>query len=162
MKIYYPPFDIFVKEKEVISLADNDGVSIFLGGSIEMGNCDNWQAQIIEHFKYNKDIIFLNPRRPDWDATQEQKITNPYFKEQVDWELNGLEASDLVIFYIDPKTKSAITLMELGLYAKSKKVIVCCPEGFYRKGNVDIICQRYNIKQVKDINKLIQAIEEYV
>jgi hypothetical protein len=26
-------------------------------------------------------------------------------------------------------------------------ILVVCPEGFYRKGNVDIICDRYRIKQ---------------
>lgn len=29
---------------------------------------------------------------------------------------------------------------------KNKSIIVYCPEDFWRKGNVDIICKRYNVK----------------
>lgn len=160
MKIYYPPFDIFEEEKGKISLKNKEGFSIFLAGSIEMGNCEDWQSKLVEYFK-NKDVVFLNPRRPDWDPSWEQKITNPYFKEQVDWELNGLDACDLIILYLDPTTKSAISLMELGLHAKSKKIIVCCPDGFCRKGNVDIVCERYGIKLVENMESLTEAINEY-
>lgn len=38
------------------------------------------------------------------------------------------------------------------------QVIVCCPEGFWRKGNVDIVCQRYGVKQVETIEQLISTI----
>ncbi len=49
--------------------------------------------------------------------------------------------------YFDPDTKSPITLLELGLIVRDKptRLIVYCPEGFYRKGNVDIICRKYKI-----------------
>ena len=48
--------------------------------------------------------------------------------------------------YIDPETKSPITLMELGIHAHGSKIIImCCPDGFYRKGNVEIVCDRYAI-----------------
>ena len=57
-------------------------------------------------------------------------------------------------------SKSPITLLELGLH-KDDNIIVCCPEGFYRKGNVDIVCKKYNIKTCKTLNELvIQIINE--
>ena len=58
----------------------------------------------------------------------------------------------------DPSSKSPITLLELGLFAKSSKIIVCCPEGFWRKGNVDIVCERYGVKTVNTINELVSEI----
>ena len=125
-----------------------------MAGSIEMGNAENWQEKIVNTFK-DKSYIFLNPRRDDWDSSWEQKIENLQFNEQVTWELNALDSSDVIIMYFDPNTKSPISLLELGLHATSKKLIVCCPEGFWRKGNVDIVCERYGIPTAKTIDDLI-------
>ncbi len=126
---------------------------IFLAGSIEMGKAENWQEKIVNTF--NKSYLFFNPRRDDWDSSWEQKIENVQFNEQVTWELNALDSSDIIVMYFDPNTKSPISLLELGLYAASGKLIVCCPEGFWRKGNVDIVCQRYKVPTVETIQDLI-------
>ena len=82
------------------------------------------------------------------------------FYKQVEWELNDLDKSDLIIMYFDPNTKSPISLLELGLYATSKKLHVICPEGFWRKGNVDIICKKYDIPLYETINEFINKIFE--
>lgn len=132
-------------------------IRVFLGGSIEMGKAIDWQNQIIEALK-DEPIIFLNPRRNDWDSSWEQKITNPQFFEQVTWELKSLEQSDFIIMFIDPATLSPITLMEIGLHAKSGKMIVCCPEGFWRKGNVDVVGQVYGYPVVTTLEEIIEAI----
>lgn len=126
---------------------------IFLGGSIEMGTAENWQEKFVLQFK-DADFRFLNPRRDDWDSSWIQDISNPQFNEQVNWELDALEFSDLIIFYFDPNTKSPITLMELGLFAQSGKVIVCCPNGFWHKGNVEVVCKKFNIPFVQATLKL--------
>ena len=129
---------------------------VFLAGSIEMGKADNWQVKILDFLKgKEEEYIVLNPRRDDWDSSWEQKMTNPQFNEQVTWELNALDSSDIIIMYFDPNTMSPISLLELGLHASSHKMIVCCPEGFWRKGNVDIVCDRYNIPVSGDIESLM-------
>lgn len=138
---------------------DSEYYNVFLGGSIEMGVAENWQEKLVTAMT-DKPIKFLNPRRDSWDPTWEQKITNPKFAEQVLWELNNLEAADAIVIYFDPNTKSPISLLELGLHARSGKLIVLCPEGFWRKGNVDIVCKNYDIKQVETIDELIKAIDE--
>lgn len=123
--------------------------SIFLAGSIEMGNCENWQETVQELLK-DEDVIIYNPRRESWDPTWEQRDTNPQFYHQVNWELDRLDEADIIFMYIDPATKSPITLLELGLFADSDKLIVCCPDGFYRKGNVEIVCKRNYIPLFND------------
>jgi hypothetical protein len=133
-------------------------LSIFLAGSIEMGRAENWQHKVTTHFN-DREVTFFNPRRSDWDSTWKQDISNPKFKEQVEWELDALELADSIVMYFEPTTKSPISLLELGLFASSKRLIVCCPHGFWRKGNVDIVCKRYQIKQVKDLDALIAQIE---
>lgn len=132
---------------------------IFLGGSIEMGLAEPWQERLVDEFK-DTGLRFLNPRRDDWDSSWVQEASNPQFSEQVNWELDALDYSDLIVFYFDPNTKSPITLMELGLYAESGKVIVCCPNGFWRKGNVEIVCQRHNVTLVNSFDELVDAIRK--
>lgn len=130
----------------------NNLACVFLAGSIEMGAAENWQ-QKVERLLSNTGYVVLNPRRDDWDSSWEQSIANPQFNEQVNWELQGLEEAEHIILYFDPNTKSPITLLELGLLAgrSPEKLIVICPDGYWRKGNVDIVCDRYRIKQVKTI-----------
>lgn len=131
---------------------------IFLAGSIEMGKAVNWQQHLIVELK-DEDITILNPRRDDWDSSWIQSIENDNFREQVEWELQALEMSDIIALYFAPNTKSPISLLEFGLHARLGKLIVCCPEGFWRKGNVDIVCRKYGVEQAKDIDDLINKIK---
>lgn len=87
-------------------------------------------------------------------------MSNPQFKEQIDWELEGLDQADLIVMYFDKDTKSPISLLELGLYAASGKMVVCCPDGFWCKGNVDIVCNKYQVPQVKNITALIDYVKD--
>jgi hypothetical protein len=129
---------------------------IFLAGSIEMGKAVDWQTKVTEALK-NHDITILNPRRDDWDSSWKQTIDDPKFREQVEWELQALEEATEILMYFDPATKSPISLLELGLFARTGKLIVCCPEGFWRKGNVDIVCKRYGVMQIPNLDKLFNA-----
>ena len=140
-------------------LVFNDNPSVFLAGSIEGDTAEKWQDIIIEKFK-DKPITLLNPRRDSWDSNWKQTINNKPFKEQVEWELSALEQVDMIVLYFDKSTKSPISLLELGLFANSGKLIVCCPEGFWRKGNVDIVCKRYGTKQVNTFKELLISIKK--
>jgi len=133
--------------------------AVFLAGSIEMGKAVDWQAEVAKNLA-DQDILILNPRRDDWDSSWEQSINHPQFREQVEWELNALERADTILMYFAPETMAPITLLELGIYAKShpEKMIVCCPTGFWRKGNVDIVCNMYGVRQVEGLERLIETV----
>jgi hypothetical protein len=133
-------------------------LSIFLAGSIEMGLAEDWQSKIEKELD-GRDVTIYNPRRDSWDSSWVQSIHNEQFREQVEWELDHLDKSDVIVMYFDENTKSPISLLELGLYASSGKMIVYCPEGFWRKGNVDIVAQRYDIRQVNSFNELLVALK---
>ena len=135
--------------------------SVFVAGSIEMGIAQDWQEIVINELEQYNGYI-LNPRRDNWDSTWQQVKENPQFFEQVNWELEALEKASMIVFYLSPETKSPVSMLELGLFAESKKVVVCCPNGFWRKGNIDIVCQRYTIKQVNTINELIKEIKQKI
>lgn len=135
--------------------------SIFLAGSIEMGSAENWQGKIediLNNHIIEREITILNPRRDDWDSSWKQEQTNIQFNNQVNWEMNMLNNSTIIFMYLSPETKSPISLMELGLHAQSGKMIVCCPNGFWRKGNVDIVCTRYNIPLFNDFYEAVGAL----
>jgi len=117
--------------------------AVFLAGSIEMGLAENWQG-IVEKFLQNKPVTIFNPRRDDWDPSWKQEKNNPQFNQQVNWELDRLTQADIIFMYFEPNTKSPISLLELGAFAY-KNIMVCCPDGFWRKGNVEIFCERNGI-----------------
>jgi hypothetical protein len=131
--------------------------SVFLAGSIEMGKAEDWQTNLSNIFNDNGWNVF-NPRRNDWDSSWKQEFENPQFYQQVNWELNALEQSDLILMYFSPGTQSPISLLELGLYATSGKIHVVCPEGFWRKGNVEIVCNNYNIPITNSIEEFLNTI----
>lgn len=131
---------------------------VFLAGSIDMGEAEDWQAKIVDAVKDFK-LIISNPRRKDWDPNWEQSIENRKFKEQVDWELDNLEAADKIVMVLAKGSMSPISLLEFGLFAKRDKLVVYCPNGFWRKGNIDIVCERYGIPQVQEFEELITLIK---
>lgn len=134
--------------------------SVFLAGSIEMGKAVDWQTRVAQELA-DSDVTVLNPRRDDWDSSWIQTIDNPQFYQQVKWELDALDQADLIAMYFDPATKSPISLLELGLYADTGKLLVCCPEGFWRKGNVDIVCYRHGLTNVPNIEMFIDVLKSW-
>lgn len=131
-----------------------ESFTVFLAGSIEMGAAEDWQA-VIARALADLDVTILNPRREAWDTSWPQDAGFGPFREQVDWELDAQERADLIVFYFAPDTRAPITLLELGLAAGRKRAIVCCPDGYWRKGNVDIVCRRHAIPQTSDLDGLI-------
>lgn len=136
---------------------------IFFAGSIEMGKAELWQDRLAKDIQHEeRDIVIFNPRRDDWDSSWEQSIDNYQFKKQVDWELDSIDRSELVVFYFDKGTMSPITLMELGyVAARSIPAVVYCPEGFWRKGNVDVMCFRENIPMAETYEDLVSFIKTF-
>lgn len=146
--VYHPPESIAKR------IAAFHAKSVFLAGSIEMGKAEDWQRRVYDELLDG--FYIYNPRRKDWDSSWEQSYESPQFFQQVTWELNALEEADIILMYLSPGTISPISLLELGLYAESGKLVVVCPEGFHRKGNVDIVCDRYKVPQ---FDSLVHACE---
>jgi len=154
MKVLYP-----------VSEIEEKGIKIFLAGTIEMGNSEDWQQKVIDDFQHiykEKEIIVLNPRRVNWDSSWIQSIENKQFSDQVNWELDALEKSDFIIMFFDKNSKSPISMLELGLFADSKKMLVCCEEGFWRKGNIDIVCKRKGIPTFENMEQLTTALKNLI
>lgn len=150
-----------IKAVESFKHVGNTEPMVFLAGSIEMGVAEQWQERAAKYLddlllKWKVDpkfdLILLNPRRDDWDSSWVQSKDNAQFREQVEWELEGMGVSDCTFFYFSPGTKSPITLLELGLHCgcDNLNVVVVCPEGFWRKGNVDVTCEFFGLPPVQE------------
>ena len=155
--------------------------NVFLGGSISknkgdevraLGDAEDWQKRLIAELP-NLPVTWFNPRNKSgvWNPDTKMVIDDPDFKAQVVWELAAQEQADILVYYFDAEAKAPIVLMELGCFgarcyddSDNPQVIVYCPEGFWRKGNVDIFCERYDIPCYSDrgafVNALTTLIEE--
>lgn len=115
-----------------------------------MGSAEKWQDwAATELFKKEADLIILNPRRDEWDASWEQTPENAQFREQVEWELQGQEEASVRGYYFSANSRAPITLLELGLF-HTRPCVVYCPREFYRSGNVYIVTKRYQIPITSD------------
>ncbi len=142
-------------DKEV----NNTEISIFLAGTIDDGSSKNWQNEVISEINSNISLPYLtiyNPRRDNWD----ENVTEEEQMKQIDWEQKYLKESDLIIMVLLDNSKSPISLMELGQYSNSGKLVVCCTEKFYRYHNVKWMCNNrdiilINTNDIKEIAKII-------
>ena len=167
-----PLFDVKVMyPTNTIPANEDQSIKVFLAGSIEQGKAEQWQSRIIEDLKsftsdvnieskntIKKRLAIFNPRRPDWNPNLPQEALNEVLRSQITWELDHLEMSDVICLYLDPKTTSPISLLELGLHMRSRKLLVCCPPGFYRKANIDITCQKYGVDVLNDYSTLFSTL----
>jgi hypothetical protein len=129
--------------------------AVFLAGTIDMGSSEDWQSKIAARLPESVDKY--NPRREQWDSSWKQDYFEPAFYQQVKWEIEAMEKADVIIFNFLPDSNSIITMLELGLHAKSGKAIVCCPDEFHRAGNVHVICSHYDIPLYKNMNDLLKC-----
>lgn len=125
-----------------------------------MGQAEDWQEYATKRIAESMGFSTLfNPRRDDWDASWEQRLDNPQFHEQVTWEIDHLTTATHILFNFVSGTKSPITLLELGLTATlDSNIIVVCPDDFWRKGNVDIVCQRLGYPVYKTLDEGLNAL----
>lgn len=158
----YPPHRLDWKNSETDEDI-RDQYSIFLAGTIDMGNSIDWQKQITEELsKEFSNLTFYNPRRLDWNSDWQQTLEEPAFVEQVNWELDMLNEADLIIMYFLPNSKSPITMLELGMHVANTNIVVYCPTCFWRKGNIEIVCERFQINYFDDHSKLMNYVKKTI
>jgi hypothetical protein len=140
-----------------------DNITVFLGGSIDNGKATLWSHEVQQGLKHFEDVTILNPRREVWLPEIEQRARNDVFRYQVNWELDHIDNADIVFFYFEAGSVSPITLQELGyVVGKGQEPVVCCPDRFWRKGNVEIMCSRNAIPLYSEINEAIIALTERI
>lgn len=72
-----------------------------------------------------------------------------------------LAEADAILFYLQPGTLSPISMLELGICLEAKrKMVVCCPSGFWRKGNIDFTCSDYGVPVIHDLERAVRRLKQ--
>jgi len=137
----------------------NDKSSVFLAGSIDNGASEEWQITVTESLS-DLDVYVLNPRRDEWDSSWDQTVNNPKFKEQVLWELYGLENSRIILFNFLGASQAPISLLELGFCSKKGNVVICCETEYWRRGNIEVVAEKFEIPLFDNLEETIQLTRE--
>lgn len=162
IKVIDPSYSKDLENLALENLNFQDKLKVFLAGTIDNGESDDWQSNLIWQMK-NKhhspdpdadesigDIVVFNPRRNDWNSNA-SSISD--VEEQIKWEQQHLDEADLIIMNFADNSKSPITLLELGLYGPEGKTIVFCTDKFYRFTNVKLTCDKYMIPLIQSTNE---------
>lgn len=120
----------------------------FLAGSMDLQKEISWRDKIMK--KISGNVHFLDPTNKNHDSLSDKEM-----EEHITWELASMEFADKIILHFLPNAKSPISLVELGLYVKSGKLIVMCSDDFYKSRYVNVLCKKYNAPVYKDFNLLI-------
>ncbi len=144
------------------TLPPHDHLRVFLAGAIDMGKAEPWQEDVAAYFDTLDPISFFNPRRKDWDSTWEQKLGDNPFTEQVNWELDMIEQSDIVLIYFPATSQAPISLLEFGwvMGRDPGKAIVVAEPGYWRRGNLEVVCNRERVFLHDNLRAGIFALEE--
>lgn len=143
-------------------------IRVFLAGSIDNGAAVDWQKEITRRLTNlfedddKVDLEIYNPRNDDWDPSIDPTSDDPALQYQVRWELEALDKADIIAMYIAPNSKSPITLLELGVHAKGNRLVVFCPDKFYRSINVRLTSDWYMVPVFDNEEQWFNSIVETI
>ncbi|KAA8618425.1 hypothetical protein PtrSN002B_002981 [Pyrenophora tritici-repentis] len=138
---------------------DVESPSVILYGGMPTDPEKDWRADLSASLS-DLPIAILDPTCDAWDSTWIEDISFQPFKDQVKWEMDHAGIADVIVFHFGGKTDQPITLLELGLYAHTGKAVVCCQEEFSKKGNVQIVCEKYEIAMCDTVEELKREVGE--
>lgn len=99
-----------------------------------------------------------DPFQPNWTADWKEDLGDGRFKRQLEWELEKQDNAAIVAVFFDGRSQSPVSLLEFGLCARSGKAVVGCDRGFWKRGNVQAVCQRYGVPMADDLNGLVTLV----
>lgn len=125
-----------------------DAPAVFLAGTIDMGNSEDWQKEIVARLSGDGMALnVFNPRRPGFTQFDEDEQNF-----QINWELDRLLEKHIplksVLFNFLENSKSPVTMLELGICLEryGSRNIIVCPKGFYRYDNVKLTAERWGVR----------------
>jgi len=121
---------------------------VFLAGSIDNSYFGDWRKKIIKKIETKVNVF-------DPTNKKHNSLSNAEMKSHILWELDALAISDKILLNFLPDSKSPISLVELGLYVASNKLIVVCPIEFYKSSYVYTLCKKYDTPIYDTINNAL-------
>lgn len=133
-------------------LNKNEKKLIFLAGSMDINQPYTWRKNVIKTL--NSKACFLDPTRLDHNT-----MNNIEMENHINWELEALALSDIVFLNFLPTSQSPISLIELGMYVKSTKLLVNCPDQFYQSRYIKALCKKYKVPIYPSLNESLQYLK---
>ena len=135
------------------------GNTIFLAGpSPRDSDTESWRPEFIkELFKSGFRGTIINPENKEFN--EEFNYDN-----QVNWEDKGLNAADLIVFWVPrdlEKLPGFTTNVEYGEWMKSGKVILGYPEDAAKMNYLAYKAYKYNLTIVHNTKEMCKAINDY-
>jgi hypothetical protein len=146
--LHYPPAPVTTTKPSVI-----------LFGNIDKGSGVDWRDELASALS-NFPISIINPDRKDWNSSWVEDISFPKFKEQVEWEMEYAQVADIIVFHFAPDTLAPVSLLELGMYCGTGRVLVCCQPEFKKRGNVQMVCAKYSITLLESLDALVEELRQ--
>jgi len=129
----------------------HEGFKVYLAGAIDMGDAENWQQDVISRFAGIEEMVLLNPRR--------SKFTDAMEQAQIEWELEAMDDADLIFMWFPKESEAPISLLEMGLYLRSGKLLLGVEVGYYRQRNIELTARRYNVTVFYSLDDLVQQVK---
>lgn len=126
---------------------------IFLAGSMDLEKSVGWRKKVVNQLSKDEKYCFLDPTHIKHDFLSASKM-----EAHVLWELNALELADRILLVFLKESLSPISLVELGLYVRTKKMIVVCPKEFYKIDYITVLCKKYQTTLVHSLEQAIQVL----
>ncbi|KAK2614454.1 hypothetical protein N8I77_001277 [Diaporthe amygdali] len=134
--------------------------SVFLAGPTEIAWREGFIAALKQRITTTSLTIF-DPFQPKWDSTWKEDVdVDPRFKAQVEWELGSQDRATVVAVFFHGDSKAPVSLLELGLCARSGKAVVGCEPGYWKRGNVQAVCRRYGVPLADSLGGLVAIAAE--
>jgi len=124
---------------------------IFLAGSMNTTVDNNWRQDVVNQL--DSVYHFYDPTNNNHD-----KLNDSQMKEHIKWELDALKMADKIILNFLPNAQSPISLVELGLYMSTSKLIVICPKEFHQSRYVHVLCKQYCTPYFHNMNDALSTI----
>ena len=137
----------------------NKKFTIFLAGPTPRSlDVKSWRPDFIKQLwdnGFNGNI--LTPENREQDSLYD-------FEKQINWEVNGLETADLIVFWIprNLETMPAFTTnIEFGNYLNSGKIVVGFPEGSPNNRYIKKRCEMNEIPLFHNTDRLCSYVCAY-
>jgi hypothetical protein len=134
--------------------------SIFLAGCTPRSEeVKSWRKDAIEflnQIEYNGTVFV-----PEFEDGKPQEDLD--YSAQIEWEEKCLNIADVILFYIPRNNTDMLGLTtndEYGVWKKSGKVVLACPENSYKTRYQQYYATKYNTPSVKTLNDgLLECVE---
>jgi hypothetical protein len=130
---------------------------VFVAGTSEESMGTEWRGQVVAGLE-DLPIAIVKSRLAERGGAGEQRCWNPQFRSHVKRERAGLDDADVVLMYLGRGPACARLMLDLGSLVMERlgnTLVVCCPEEFELRGDVEMMAERQEICLVESLDEMV-------